>query len=35
MNMAIITPIISANIPAQSAYLIFLIPTLPKYNAIM
>jgi hypothetical protein len=35
MNMAMITPIISAKIPAHNAYLIFLIPTLPKYKAII
>jgi hypothetical protein len=33
--MAMTTPIKSANKPAQTAYLTFLIPTLPKYKAII
>jgi hypothetical protein len=35
MNMAITTPIKSANKPAQTAYLTFLMPTLPKYRAMI
>jgi hypothetical protein len=33
--MAITTPIKSAKIPAHIAYLTFLMPTLPKYKAII
>jgi hypothetical protein len=35
MNMAMTTPIKSANKPAQTAYLTFFIPTLPKYKAMI